>query len=61
MPSKEIVDKILNPRHEDADELLDRLGLAKPPTREEILKQIEKEFLQPKFPDNENWQMRVCS
>jgi hypothetical protein len=59
MSTKEIIDKILNPRPEYADELLERLGLARPPTEEEVLKTVEKEFLEPKLPDTINWQQQV--
>jgi hypothetical protein len=57
MATDEIIDKLLNPKPEDANETLERLGLARFPTREEILQKIEKEYLEPKLPEDENWQV----
>jgi hypothetical protein len=42
MPTKEIIDKIVNPKPEYAEELLERLGGARPPTEEEVIKTVEK-------------------
>lgn len=45
---EELVNQILNPRPEDAAKILDDLGLADLPTREQVHRAIEEKLLLPK-------------
>ena len=49
-----IIEKLLSPNKSHAKELLEELGLAELPSREQIHREIEKKLLLPqdKFPDH---------
>ena len=50
MADPEIIDFILNPRKENSQKILERLGLDRLPTTAEIDAEIEEELLKPRFP-----------
>lgn len=65
MDSREhVIDQILNPRRENADQILEDLGLAGFPTREQVHQEIEAKLLLPpdRIPDHwlSTYQMYVC-
>jgi antiviral helicase SKI2 len=49
------IDQILNPRREDADQILEDLGLAGFPTRDKVHQEIEAKFLLPPDRIPEHW------
>ncbi|KAI0783389.1 antiviral helicase [Abortiporus biennis] len=50
-----ILDDILHPRHERAEEILDEIGLAKLPSRQQIYDEIEEKLLLPKDKLPSHW------
>ena len=50
-----LVDKILNPTSDNANELLASLGLAGLPTRDQVHAQIEQNLLLPKSKLPDHW------
>jgi hypothetical protein len=56
MDSREhVMDQILNPRRENADQILEDLGLASFPTREQVHQEIEAKLLLPPDTIPEHW------
>jgi antiviral helicase SKI2 len=49
------IDQILNPRRENADQILEDLGLAGFPTRDKVHQEIEAKFLLPPDRIPEHW------
>lgn len=52
---EQVIDQILNPRRENADQILEDLGLAGFPTREQVHQEIETKLLLPPDRIPEHW------
>lgn len=50
-----VMDQILNPRREDADQILEDLGVAGFPTRDKVHQEIEAKLLLPPDRIPEHW------
>lgn len=55
MTTRSVEEQIAHPNPNDADELLARLGLDKLPTKEQIHKHLEEEYLTPRTTLPKHW------
>ena len=52
---QDLVEQILNPQSEDADHILNELGLSELPSREQVNRAIEEKLLLPKETIPAHW------